>query len=148
MGNASSKNEVFDKLLALDETLKLTDLRKAVLDIFIKSKKPISAYEVLDKLKKKRDSAEPTTVYRVIEYFLDRKILHRIDAENKYVFCTQLDHLDTTYHGIIFICRKCLTASEIMDKSVVDFLISLSRQHHFLIDDSLIEIKGTCNSCI
>lgn len=144
---AFTVNDIFNKLIAVDGTLKLTELRKDVLKIFIQAKNPISAYDVLDKLKKKRESAEPPTVYRVIEYFVDKHVLHRIDAENKYVFCTQLDHPNKKYHGIIFLCNSCHSSTEVMDNSYADFLNKLSRHHHFQIDNSVIEIKGVCEKC-
>ena len=147
MKTALSTSDVFSQVLSSDHTLKLTALRKEVLRIFIQAKKPISAYEALDRLKKKRDSAEPPTVYRVIEYFVEKKIIHRIDAENKYVFCSQLGRQKSEYHGIIFLCKKCLISFEVMDKSYADFLKTLSDHHHFSIDDSVIEIKGICKKC-
>lgn len=141
-----SVSNIFNKLTLLNHTLKLTELRKDILEIFIKEKKPLSAYEVLEKLKKKREKAEPPTVYRVIDYFLEKQIIHRIETKNKYVLCAQLEHKKSEYHGFIFLCKKCLTSFEVMNSSYSKFIKSLSNHHSFLID-SVIEIKGTCKKC-
>ena len=98
--------KIFELILESHQTIKLTALRKDILSIFIESQKPISAYDALNILKTKRESAEPPTVYRVIEYFVKNKLIHRIDAENKYVFCSQLQKPTMTYHGILFVCQK------------------------------------------
>ncbi len=142
-----STTDIFNKLLAADALLKLTDLRKDILKIFILSKKSISAYEVLNRLKKKRPKAEPPTVYRVIDYFVDKKIIHRIDAENKYVFCTQLDHPKLAHHGIMLICTQCFASEEITHSVFTDYLKTISLQHHFMPSDALVEIKGVCQLC-
>ena len=133
---------IFDKILSADDSIKLTTLRKEILTIFIQSKKPISAYEVLKELKAQRETAEPPTVYRVIEYLIEKKILHRIDTENKYVFCSHLENTTLQYHGILFICKTCHTAIEVIDKPFDNFLAKLSTSYHFTIDDSPVEIKG------
>jgi Fe2+ or Zn2+ uptake regulation protein len=58
------------KTMVADNGLKMTALRQDLLEIFLKTKKPISAYDALDLLKHKRPNAKPPTVYRVIEYFV------------------------------------------------------------------------------
>lgn len=141
-----SVTDMLNKLKSLNHTLKLTALRKDVLEIFIKGKKPLTAYEVLNKLKNKREGAEPPTVYRVIEYFLEKQIIHRIETKNKYVLCAQLEQKKSEYHGFIFLCKQCLTSLEVMDESYSQFIKLLSHRHGFLIDP-IIEIKGICKKC-
>jgi len=144
---ALSKDELFNKLLSGDDTLKLTSLRKDVLEIFMAAEKPISAYDVLSELKKIRANAEPPTAYRVIDYFVEKNIIHRIDAENKYVFCTQIDGHKKHCHGIIFICKKCLASNEIIDQSSAQFFEQLASKFGYVIDGAPVEVKGLCQSC-
>lgn len=141
------QNDVFHQLLTNDPTLKLTELRKAVLSIFLESKKAMSAYDVLAILKKSRDGAESMTVYRVIEYFIEKHIVHRISTENKYVFCSQIEHNPCEHRGLFFICKKCLSSFEVIDKSFDVLLKNLSQQHQFHTDPSLVEVKGVCQNC-
>lgn len=139
--------EIFEQLLLADDTLKLTALRKAVLAIFIHAKKPLAAYEVLHQLKKKRDNAQPPTVYRVIEYFIEKHIIHRIDTENKYMLCTQIAHEHAKGHTLLLICTQCHTALEINDPGLTKALTPLAKQNHFIIDNAFIEVKGICQCC-
>lgn len=129
-------------------TLKLTELRQVILDIFIQAKKPLSAYEVLNTLKRKRPNAEPPTVYRVIDYFVQKKLVHRIETGNKYVCCSQLNNFESKYHGIIFLCQKCNLSFELLDEKCLSFIKYFSKKYAVSVDESLIEIKGTCRECL
>ncbi|EKD72371.1 MAG: Zinc uptake regulation protein ZUR [uncultured bacterium] len=141
-----SKTEIVSRLL-MDSDLTITPLRKDVLDIFLSSQKPLSAYEVLDKLKKKRFNAKPPTVYRVIDYFVEKNIIHRIETGSKYVCCAQLSNFKSNYHGILFLCKKCKHSFEFMDEEFLHFLKKFSKKQHLSINETLIEIKGVCQNC-
>lgn len=145
---SQAQQDVFHQLIKNDNTLKFTTLRKAILSIFLESKKAMSAYDVLAILKKSRESAEAMTVYRVIEYLIEKNIIHRISTENKYVFCTQIKHGSCEHSGLFFICKKCLSSFEVLDKNFDALLKNLSRQHHFFTDASFVEIKGVCKDCM
>ena len=59
--------------------MRLTPLRQDILDILRANNKPLGAYEILEKLKHKRPNAEPPTVYRVLDFLIDSKCVHRIE---------------------------------------------------------------------
>lgn len=144
---SDTTHHIFQQLLENDATLKLTGLRKDILSIFIDSKKAMSAYDVLAILKKRRDNAEPMTVYRVIEYLISRNIIHRINTENKYVFCSQAEHNSCQHRGLFFICKKCLSSFEVMDEKFDILMQAISQKYHFLVDPDFVEIKGICQHC-
>jgi Fur family zinc uptake transcriptional regulator len=135
------------KMLLQDDDLKITDLRKDILDIILSAKKPLSAYDVLDQLKTKRTNAKPPTVYRVIDYFVEKKIIHRVETTNKYVGCTQLDNFKTKYHGILFLCQQCGNSFELVDDEFLEALKNFSKKHQFSVNESLVEVKGICEKC-
>jgi Fur family zinc uptake transcriptional regulator len=135
------------KMLLQDDDLKITDLRKDILDIILSAKKPLSAYDVLDQLKTKRTNAKPPTVYRVIDYFVEKKIIHRVETTNKYVGCTQLDNFKTKYHGILFLCQQCGNSFELVDDEFLAALKHFSKKHKFSVNESLVEVKGVCEKC-
>jgi Fur family zinc uptake transcriptional regulator len=141
-----SKAETMKKL-SEDTDLKITDLRKDILDIILSAKKPLSAYDVLDLLKTKRTNAKPPTVYRVIEYFVEKKVIHRVETTNKFVGCSQLDNFKTKYHGILFLCQECGNSFELVDDEFLAALKSFSKKHHFSVNESLVEVKGVCQQC-
>lgn len=131
-----------------DTDLNITHIRKYVLDILLSEKKPMTAYEILDKLKVLRPNAEPPTVYRALTYLVDKKLAHRIESSNQYVCCSHLNEFKIKYHGLLFICHNCNQAFEYLEDSVKKFIDALSKKHGFLIDDTLIEIKGVCPACV
>jgi Fur family zinc uptake transcriptional regulator len=133
--------------LPQDTGLKITALRQDVLDIFLVSKKPLSAYDVLAKLKKKRPKAQPPTVYRVIEYFMEKKVIHRIETGNKYVCCSQPNNSQSKYHGILFLCEKCQHSYEYMDEEFLVFIHNFTKRHRVIVNESVIEVNGVCESC-
>lgn len=141
------ETDIITKLLS-DQELKITHLRKEVLDIFLSSKKPLSAYEVLNKLKKSRPNAEPPTVYRVIEYFVQKEIIHRIETGNKYVFCSHLENFNAHPQGILFLCEKCGSSYEIIDDDFLKFIKKFSKIHQLSINELLVEMKGICQKCL
>lgn len=126
--------------------LKLTPLRQQVLDIFSAVDEPLSAYEVLNKLKQHREGAEAATVYRVIEYFLQHNVLHRIDSQSKFMLCKQSNHEHK--RSIIFVCKKCKKSDEVINSSFYTQLDNVAKTHHFYIPHtSTIEIKAICKKC-
>lgn len=140
-------HNILQKLTKNDTTLQLTELRKSVLSIFLTSKKPMSAYEVLAILKKSRHNAEAMTVYRIIEYLIKKNLIHRISTENKFIFCSQIEQSFCEHQGLFFICKKCLYSYEIINKQIESLIRQLSEQHDFYADVSFVEIPGLCQNC-
>lgn len=141
------KTEILNKLSS-DSELRITHLRKDVLSILLCAKKPLTAYEILGLLKKKRPNAEPPTVYRVLDYLLEKKLIHKIQASNQYVCCSNLSNFKDQYHGVLFLCDLCAQAYEFIEEGLRPFIEKLSTKRHFSISNSLIEIKGICQKCL
>lgn len=150
----SMKKELFDKY-CLYKGIKLTALRREVLSILYASKKPLGAYEILDKLKSERQNAEPPTVYRVLDYLIASKLAHRIESQNTYVCCSQLtkvrdlsrDLPREIHRTILLICTSCNNSFEFDDDLVFISVNKFAQKHGLKIDDALIEIKGVCTMC-
>jgi Fur family transcriptional regulator, zinc uptake regulator len=141
------KSDILNKLSS-DTELRITHLRKDVLSILLSAKKPLTAYEILASLKKKRPNAEPPTVYRVLDYLLEKKLIHKIQASNQYICCSHLTNFKAQYHGILFLCDLCAQAFEFIEEGLRPFIEKLSSKRHFEVSNSLIEIKGICQKCL
>ncbi len=131
----------------LSENLNLSALRKDVLLILFNKKKPMGAYEILETLKKKRSTAEPPTVYRVLKWLMDVNLIHKIETQNKYVFCSSFKNESVHHKNILLICKKCDESVELSDNQVSDSLKKFALKQRIQIDDSIIEIKGICAEC-
>lgn len=123
--------------------MRLTHLRKQVLDIFVNAKKPLSAYQALNELKKLRDNPQPTTIYRVIDYLSEQGLLHRIENMNQFIACSH----PSQHTGVIFTCIICKNATEYQDESVAAFVLKFSKKHGVFCETQFFELKGICNHC-
>ena len=128
--------------------LKVTSLRKKMLTIFIKAKLPLSAYEAFDILKKSQSNAQPITVYRVIDSFVQQGILHEIESNNKYIYCSDLTTSLSKHHGVMLFCETCLRAFELLDERIFSLIERFTNQNEFKLKNHLIDIKGTCKKCL
>lgn len=133
--------------MANDSSVKLTTLRKAILAIFVESGKAMGAYDVLAILKKNSHTAEPMTVYRVIDYFIKKNIIHRISTENKFVLCAAVEDSACEHHGLFLICKHCHASCEVIDKDFDRLLTVLSDKHRFIPNTSFVEVNGICQAC-
>ena len=116
---------------------------KKVLDLLGKSSKPLSAYDILDKLHKFGIKA-PSTVYRALEALIERGLVHRIESLNAFVAC----HSDHKEHNAKFaVCRSCGSAVEIHDPRLTNFISALAKKLQFHIEREMLELSGLCNNC-
>ncbi len=124
----------------------LSELRKDILFILHKNQKPISAYEILEELKNKRPKAKPPTVYRVLKWLINKNLIHRIESENTYILCSKLNKKET-HKNILLLCLICKTTYEIEARETINAIKKFAFQYQFLIDDTILELKGHCNKC-
>ena len=102
---------VAEKLCA-DNSVRLTELRRKVLELVWSSHQPLGAYEILEMLQEERGRVAPPTVYRALDFLLAHKLIHRIESLNAYVGCASPNHLNG---GQFLICTKCGTTAELDD---------------------------------
>jgi Fur family transcriptional regulator, zinc uptake regulator len=123
---------------------RLTPLRARVLELVWSSHQPIGAYAILDQLKGDGRSAAPPTVYRALEFLLERGLVHRIESLNAFVGCPE----PGGNHSVQFlICRKCGTAAEFDDRRVIDAVGKSAAERGFTLENRIIELSGLCMHC-
>jgi Fur family zinc uptake transcriptional regulator len=125
--------------------LKLTSLRRQVLEIIAKAPKPLGAYAIIEELSRAQDKqVAPPTVYRTLELFLENGFLHKIESRNAYAPC---EHLDHRHHGILLICGTCGKTDEVESASVEKLLKATAARKGFLATRQIIEVEGLCQGC-
>ena len=124
----------------------LTPLRKEILSLFVNSKHPLKAYEIISILNKNRDT-KPIVIYRILNFFIEKKIIHKIQSKNTYVLCD--NHLCSQKKGInIFLsCNSCLNIMELENTDVLDNIQTICANKKFYLVDSNIELNGYCSNC-
>ena len=124
--------------------LRLTPVRRRVLELILASRQPIGAYALLAQLQRERGRLGPPTVYRALDFLLAGKLIHKIESVSAYVACADVDH---PHESQFMICDDCGTAEEIRDVEIVETLRRLGEGRGFVVARQVIEARGLCPAC-
>ncbi len=130
--------------LCVKRSLKLTAVRRRILEIVWRAHLPIGAYSILAELSKEREKAAPPTVYRALEFLMEAGLVHRIDSLNAFIGC---DAPQRAHIAQFLVCRQCHQVTELDDPAINLLLQEKSRALGFHIELTSLEIKGLCNHC-
>ncbi|MBA2653395.1 MAG: transcriptional repressor [Tatlockia sp.] len=126
--------------------LKITSLRKSVLFILWSTEKPLKAYEILDKLLNIKENARPPTVYRVLDYFVEYGVVHKIESIQSYTLCHEPEkHYSSE---VLMVCNGCHQVNELYDEAMHALVQKLAAENHFHLGKGAIELRGNCDKCI
>jgi len=121
----------------------LNDTQKRVHRILTASQNPLSAYEVLDKMRA-RGAVTPPTVYRCLDKLIEKGLAHRLESLNAYVACKHPHHHDMAAFAI---CETCGLVTEFTDGQISERLVQWSDGHAFSPKKVTVEIRGICEAC-
>jgi len=139
----SKKNKAISRCLERSETL--TPNRLLILNILLENEKPISAYDINDIIKARGKNLNISSVYRVIEFWVKLKVIHKISLLNKYMLC---DNTDEKHTHITNICTSCLSVIETCNESMGLDLIESSKKLGVVLSPGInIEIPVICQKC-
>jgi len=123
---------------------RLTEPRLNVLKIFASSKKPLGAYEILEKLSTVLTTPKPPTAYRAIEFWQEQGFIHRIESLNAYVACAA----GHQHKGSQFmICDACGDVTEAHLCELPQALKKSTSDKTFTPAHWSLEIHGQCRNC-
>ena len=124
--------------------LRLTPLRKEVLQLVAAAEKPVKAYDLLDQLREQHGNAAPPTVYRALDFLLENGFIHKLESINAFVSC----HHPAESHQVPFlICDTCSSAQEVCDERVADLIEAQASALGFKPQAQTLEVHGTCKAC-
>ena len=124
--------------------VRLTPIRRRVLELIWRRHQPMKAYDLLDMLRTERRSAAPPTVYRALDFLLEEGLIHRIESLNAYVGCGDPDR---PHVGQFLICQHCNAVAELNDADVHKVLTDKAGELGFQVNTQTIEINGLCPGC-
>lgn len=124
--------------------IRLTALRKRVLEMVATSDTPVKAYDLLDKLKLEHAGAAPPTVYRALDFLMEQGFVHRIESSNAYLSCPHPAH---SHPSQFLICESCGVTMELEDAELDQRLFAQARAQGFKPSRQVVEIRGTCARC-
>ncbi|WP_341782341.1 zinc uptake transcriptional repressor Zur [Ectopseudomonas mendocina] len=125
--------------------LRLTALRKRVLELVWASHKPLGAYDILAVLSEEDGRrAAPPTVYRALDFLLENGLVHRIASLNAFIGCSQPEH---AHQGQFLICRSCHAAIELEQASISEAIVGAAVKVGFAVETQTVEVIGLCGGC-
>jgi Fur family zinc uptake transcriptional regulator len=125
--------------------LRLTPLRREVLELVARARKPVKAYDLLEALRDSHAGAAPPTVYRALDFLLGNGFIHKLESINAFVFC---QHPAESHQVPFLICDVCDRATEVCDEGAIARLIE--QQAHglgFRAKAQTLEVHGVCKAC-
>lgn len=124
--------------------VRLTDIRRRVLELIWESHHPVGAYALLDILGKEGWSAAPPTVYRALEFLQTNGLVHRIALLNAFIGCAHPGH---DHVGTFLLCSGCGLAGELDDAAIAAAVVEAAGRQGFTVLRQTVEIEGLCPHC-
>ena len=130
--------------LCRERGVRLTNIRKTVLQLLCVADKPLGAYELLDRMRGVVKNPAPPTVYRALDFLLEQGLVHKIQSLHAYVGCMHPDH---PHASQFLICDDCGEVAEVEDSSVAKSLKAAGKAIGFRTKRPVVELLGTCAQC-
>jgi Fur family transcriptional regulator, zinc uptake regulator len=131
--------------------LRLTQLRRKVLEEIAASHYAVGAYEVLERLAAKGQRLAPISVYRAIDSLLHAGVVHRLESRNAFFAChaphAVAKDQERANGNVILACDSCSLVAEIEGTGIFDALAQSAAGAHFKTVRQVVEINGLCRHC-
>jgi Fur family zinc uptake transcriptional regulator len=125
--------------------LKLTPVRRHVLETLLADHRPVGAYDIMDRLAEHGPRPAPITVYRALDFLLEAGLVHRIASRNAFIACIQ--HHAANDSVMFLICERCGTVGEAASGAVKEALNTAAKAAGFAPKLPVIEVPGLCAHC-
>lgn len=124
---------------------RLTENRRAVLELLLNSHCALGAYEILRRFDWGGRTRAPVQVYRALDFLESMGLVHRVASSNAYVACYRL----AERHGaVLFVCKACGVVMEREELKLGSMMDKLAQQSGFTIHSRLLEAVGYCPNCV
>ncbi|MEK6734752.1 MAG: transcriptional repressor, partial [Pseudomonadota bacterium] len=84
------------------------------------------------------------TIYRILDFFLENRIVHKLESQNKYIGCSHPGEMHNCY---FLICNKCNKVEEACNENILKAIYEKFEKKHFIVEHINLEIFGTCVNC-
>jgi Fe2+ or Zn2+ uptake regulation protein len=142
VGCISNHSMQLHNQILLDAKLKNTTARNVFLHYLEKSSRPVDVEEILEHLRKHKLATDRATIYRMIDVFLDKGIITRLEfGEGKYRY----ELAGSDHHHLV--CENCGKIEDISDCGIDEWEKRIRLQKHFLVKHHSLEFFGLCVNC-
>ncbi|MEO9650986.1 MAG: transcriptional repressor [Roseobacter sp.] len=115
-----------------------------VLHVLNESDKPMTAYAILNHLKRGEPDLAAPTVYRALAALTDQGRAHKLESIKAFVAC-RCDH-DAAV-PVLAVCNDCGAVEEQDGTNLLPELTALSARTSFNATRHIVEIHGQCKGC-
>ncbi|HEY0213055.1 MAG TPA: Fur family transcriptional regulator [Paenirhodobacter sp.] len=126
------------------QRLRLTPVRRRVLEILLEAHRAMGAYEVLDRLAAEGFGNQPPVAYRALEFLVENGLAHRVRRLNAFAACM---HPGEDHAPVFLICRNCDSVAEAPGAPVRTALDQAAAGMGFTVERASIEAVGLCPNC-
>lgn len=124
--------------------LRLTPVRRRVLEILLAEHRALGAYDVLEILRAEGLGAQPPVAYRALDFLVTHGFVHRIEGRNAFVACTRPE---SAHSPAFLICDGCKLVAELDADRVRSTLGAAAAAVGFSLDRAVVEAQGLCPDC-
>ena len=124
--------------------LRLTPVRRRVLQILLEAHRALGAYDVLQRLAAEGFGNQPPVAYRALDFLVEHGFAHRIRRLNAFMACM---HPGEDHSPAFLICRLCDAVAEAPAFPVRAALDRAAAGLGFVIERSNVEALGLCPAC-
>ena len=124
--------------------LRMTPVRRKVLEILLQEHRALGAYAILDLLRAAGFGSQPPVAYRALEFLCEQGFVHKIERLSAFVACVQPGE---SHSPAFMICRICDAVAEAQATPVKGALGDAARAAGFRIERTVVEAEGICPSC-
>jgi len=128
-----------------DAKLRLTPVRRKVLELLLSEHRALGAYAILDLLRDAGFGSQPPVAYRALDFLVEHGFVHKIERLNAFVACA---HPGQTHSPAFMICRVCDAVAEAQSAPAKGVLGAAARATGFHIERTVVEAEGVCPACV
>jgi Fur family zinc uptake transcriptional regulator len=132
------------EILCRERGQRLTRQRRAVVRQLLAAGRPLSAYELLERLLPEDGCATAASVYRTLEFLIGLGVVHRLESKRSFVLCR---HPQAPHRVQFLICRGCGEVVEAEDPRIAAAAARLGDRLGFALDQGIVELTGLCGHC-
>lgn len=125
-----------------NQGLRLTKVRRRVLEILLESHLAKGAYDVLEQLRSEGLGSQPPVVYRALDFLVENGFVHKIHSFNAFIACA---HPGEGHSPAFLICRICRRVEEAVGAG--QRLAGAAIEIGFSIEQTTVEAIGLCPRC-
>ena len=132
-----------EKQKAWPAGIKRTRQRESVLSILENTDRPLSAVEICAQIEGNGDVAWLSTVYRVLDHFVQKGVVIKINVMNNEMALYELNHSEHKHYAVCLNCHKIIA----MENCPMETFSPKIEEEDFQIMGHNLEVFGLCKDC-